>query len=113
MRRMGTFLDALHPPVYQLLLLQYQKTAAQSWRPAPNVRQIDSSLLGLRLSDEESCLTFTTLQMVVEILIVEGWKGSYSVMPGEIAPPSNPFIIAMKVRLNQREKDALYPRSCR
>jgi hypothetical protein len=44
--------------------------------------------------------------MVVGILIVEGWNGSYSVMPGEIAPPSNPFIIAMKVRLNQREKDA-------
>jgi hypothetical protein len=49
----------------------------------------------------------------VEILIVERWKGFYSVMPGEIAPPSNPFVIAMKVRHNQRKKDALYPRSCR
>lgn len=32
MRRMGTFLDALHPPTYQLLLLEYQKTATQLWK---------------------------------------------------------------------------------
>jgi hypothetical protein len=42
-------LDALHPAVYQLLLLQYQKTAAQSWR-GPHATHGDQPPMSDKLS---------------------------------------------------------------